>query len=91
MTNVYETSLKIMNESGTEEDTEFLLEAAKEGALTKIKNTIIKIIEAAKKAIKNLYNKISNFFNGKNVDKAKEVIQNAINRIDKGMTTSTKE
>lgn len=26
-----------------------------------------------------------------NVDKAKEVIQNAINRIDKGMTTSTKE
>lgn len=26
-----------------------------------------------------------------NVDKAKEIIQNAINRIDKGMTTSTKE
>jgi len=26
-----------------------------------------------------------------NVDKAKEVIQNAINRIDRGMTTSTKE
>lgn len=26
-----------------------------------------------------------------NVDKAKEVIQNAINRIDKGMTTSSKE
>lgn len=26
-----------------------------------------------------------------NVEKAKEVIQNAINRIDKGMTTSTKE
>lgn len=26
-----------------------------------------------------------------NVEKAKEVIQNAINRIDRGMTTSTKE
>lgn len=26
-----------------------------------------------------------------NVEKAKEVIQNAINRIDKGMITSTKE
>ena len=26
-----------------------------------------------------------------NVDKAKKVIQNAINRIDRGMTTSTKE
>lgn len=26
-----------------------------------------------------------------NVDRAKEVIQNAINRIDKGMTTSSKE
>lgn len=26
-----------------------------------------------------------------NVDKAKEVIQNAINRIDNGMTTSTKK
>ena len=26
-----------------------------------------------------------------NVDKAKKVIQNAINRIDRGITTSTKE
>ena len=73
MTNISEASLKVMKESGTEEDMEILLEAAEESALTKIKNAILKIIEAAKNAIKNLGAKISSFFKGKDMDKAQEI------------------
>lgn len=81
LNNISEASLKIMKESGDNDDMEILLEAAEEGALTKIKNAILKIIEAAKTAIKNLGAKISSFFKGKDIDKAQEIAKGKAGKV----------
>lgn len=53
-----EAQLKVITESGTEDDLIFLEEAAEDGAILKIKNAVSATIEAFKEFINNLKSKV---------------------------------
>ena len=52
--NIQKSELKVMTESGTDDDLAYLVEAATEGAIAKIKKTVQVIIEAFTKFISDL-------------------------------------
>ena len=56
--NIQKSELKVMTESGTDDDLAYLVEAATEGAIAKIKKTVQVIIEAFKKFISDLKDKV---------------------------------
>ena len=56
--NIQKSELKVMTESGTDDDLAYLVEAATEGAIAKIKKTVKVIIEAFKKFISDLKDKV---------------------------------
>lgn len=56
--NIQKSELKVMTESGTDDDLAYLVEAANEGAIAKIKKTVQVIIEAFKKFISELKDRV---------------------------------
>lgn len=56
--NIQKSELKVMTESGTDDDLAYLVEAATEGAIAKIKKTVQVIIEAFTKFISDLKDKV---------------------------------
>lgn len=56
--NIQKSELKVMTESGTDDDLSYLIEAATEGAIAKIKKTVQVIIEAFRKFISDLKDKV---------------------------------
>lgn len=56
--NIQKSELKVMKESGTDDDLSMLVEAAEEGAIVKIKKTLIVIIDSFKKFISDLKDKV---------------------------------
>lgn len=56
--NIQKSELKVMTESGTDDDLAYLVEAATEGAIAKIKKTVQVIIEAFKKFISDLKDRV---------------------------------
>lgn len=62
LTNKEEAQLKVIKESGTEEDYQYLEAAAEEGLMVRAKNTIAKMKESFIAFIKSLWEKITSFF-----------------------------
>lgn len=56
--NIQKSELKVMTESGTDDDLAYLVEAATEGAIAKIKKTVQVIIEAFTKFISDLKDRV---------------------------------
>ena len=79
-TNISAAELKVIEESGTEDDLKILIEAAEEGFIVRAKKSIEKIIETIKKYIKEAKEKIKEFFEKKETDeklsKIQQIIQN---------------
>ena len=49
--NMQRSELKVLTESGTDDDLKYLYEAAEEGAIVKIKKAVVAVVEAFKKFI----------------------------------------
>ena len=56
--NLQKSELKVLTESGTDEDLKYFSEAAEEGAIVKIKKACIAVIEAFKKFISDLKDRV---------------------------------
>lgn len=56
--NLQRSELKVLTESGTSDDLAYLFEAAEEGAIVKVKKAILAVIEAFKKFISDLKDRI---------------------------------
>lgn len=56
--NCKKAELKVITESGTDEDLQYFHEAAEEGAIVKIKKAVIAVIEAFKKFISDLKDRV---------------------------------
>ena len=56
--NIQKSELKVMKESGNNEDLEFLVEAAEEGAIVKIKKAVETVIAAFRKFISDLKDRV---------------------------------
>ena len=76
--NCKKAELKIMQESGTQSDLDYLCEAAEGGAVESIKNAIDKIIEAFKKFVNEVKLKILSVIASKETDKNIENIEKKV-------------
>ena len=77
--NMKESDYKVLTESGTEDDLDYLYEAAGESLGEKIKRATIKVIENLKKFAASIGNRIKEFFTGnqKNIDRAAKRFSNS--------------
>ena len=77
--NMKESEYKILTESGTEDDLDYLYEAAGESLGEKIKRATIKVIENLKKFAASIGNRIKGFFTGnqKNIDSVAKRFSNS--------------
>lgn len=69
--NCEEANLKVIKESGTDEDLKYLYEAAKEGLIVKLKRAIQKMVAALKEFIQRIVDKVKVTYGSK---KAKEAM-----------------
>ena len=83
LTNIKEAELKVIKESGTEDDYVYLEKEASEGFIVRAKKTIQKIIDTIVKFVKDIVEKIENFFTDKKVDAT-------IKKVDKASKTNPK-
>lgn len=81
--NCEEAELKVLKESGTDEDFKYLREAAKEGLVVKLKKAIKKMIQAIKDFIANMVDKIK-------VTYASKKSKDAMDRIEEACKTNPK-
>lgn len=56
--NMQRSELKVLTESGTDDDLSYLYEAAEEGAIVKIKKAVVAVVEAFKKFISDLKDRV---------------------------------
>ena len=56
--NLQRSELKVLTESGTDDDLSYLYEAAEEGAIVKIKKAVVAVVEAFKKFISDLKDRV---------------------------------
>ena len=56
--NMQRSELKVLTESGTDDDLNYLYEAAEEGAIVKIKKVVVAVVEAFKKFISDLKDRV---------------------------------
>ena len=56
--NMQRSELKVLTESGTDDDLTYLYEAAEEGAIVKIKKAVVAVVEAFKKFISDLKDRV---------------------------------
>lgn len=76
--NCKKAELKILQESGTEDDLNYLYEAAEGGAVESLKKAIEKIIEAFKKFVNEIKLKILSIIASKETDKNIEAIEKKV-------------
>lgn len=81
--NCEEAELKVLKESGTDEDFNYLCEAAKEGLVVKLKKAIKKMIQALKDFIANVIDKIK-------VTYASKKAKDALKRLEEASNTNPK-
>ena len=81
--NCEEAELKVLKESGTDEDFRYLCEAAKEGLVVKLKKAIKKMIQALKDYISNVVDKIKVTYGSKKS-------RDALDKLEKATKTNPK-
>lgn len=77
--NCMESELKVLKESGTEEDYNYLIEAAEESLLERIKKSIKKVIEALRSYIKRSVEKIKSIFKTDKTTEALNKLKTLVN------------